>query len=366
MALNPLLDIYINCNNYLSDGVTRLGRLAVNVSLEGELFATQITAGRLSVNVGLSAGTVSTDRVIQAGKLEVNLSLRFARAGVVLSVAKTNWVQWSKIGSFDFTQDHSNVAGERMMEWSGDIYAIHKLGSGVVIYGANGISMMKPKDVFWDYKTVFTKGTKGKHAQINLKDQEHYFVDTEGYLWALGEGFKRLGYREFLSTLVSPVISYDEKNELLYLCDGTRGFIYSLTDGCLTKGPVNITGCIYRNSTQVFTAPATVADVAVSFTTGIFDFESRKEKTIFNLEVATAVNQTIEVAIEYRTNLSSTFVSTPWKAITHRGIAYLPCYGIEFKFKFRMATKAAMRIDYFKINGVLHGFSFLDSVRKER
>jgi len=249
MALDPFLNTYVNCNNLLSDGETRLGRLFVNVGLSGDFAGTVVSAGRLSVNLSLS-GSESTDTVVDAGRLAVNVTLKFAQSNVVVGVAKTNWVKWSKIGSFDFTQDHSNVAGERPMDWSGNIYAIHKLGSGLVIYGANGISMMKPKDVFWDYKTVFTKGTKGKHAQINLKDQEHYFVDTEGYLWSLGEGFKRLGYREFLSTLSSPVISYDEKNEMLYLCDGTRGFIYSLTDGCLTKGPVNITGCIYRNGTQ--------------------------------------------------------------------------------------------------------------------
>jgi hypothetical protein len=365
MAIDPFLNTYFNCDNYITGTSTRQGRLTIAVELSADLGDTWHSAETLSAGVALS-GEVAESTVFEAGRLSVGVNLKVTSYSVYLDTAKTNWVKWSKIGSLDFTQDHSNVAGQRPMDWSGNVYAILRLRSSLIIYGANGISVMSPKDVFWNYETIFKLGTKGRHAQISIADQTHYFIDSSGYLWKLGETFERLGYKEFLSTLVSPVMSYDPVNDYIYMCDGTRGFVYSLTSGCLSKGPVNITGFISRNGVNYTTAPAAITNPAATFTTGIYDFDTRKEKTIFNLEVGLSIAQAVQITILYRTNHASTFSSTPTVTVTHRGIAYLPCYGIDFKFKFDVPTYAAFSLDYFKVNGVIHGFSFIDSLRKER
>jgi len=89
---------------------------------------------------------------------------------------------------------------------------------------------------------------------------------------------------------------------------------------------------------------------------------TRKEKNIYQMEISTETPEEMEVAINYRTRNDKDFTITPWMQVTPRGIAYLPCYGIEFQFKFRLTNYDTINLDQFKINGQIHGFSFLDTI----
>lgn len=309
-------------------------------------------------------GTLSIGTAINA---EDALSFGMAISGtMIIEPPKTSWVKWSNIGSADFTIGRDNLAGERPMEWTGIIYDILKLDKGVLIYGANGISLMQPVENAWSYKTVFPHGTAGRNAQISTSlCDRHWFIDVLGQLWEISDKISKLDYAEFLGTLSNPVLSLDEQNERLYVCDGLLGYCYSYNEKSLGKCAPNVTGFGYKNSINYVTAPTEIVLPTIEFVTDIYDLGTRKEKTVFNLEVATEVAQTMEVSISYRMDQAVGFVQTPWVKFTPQGIAYLNCYGREFKFHFRMGTYAAIAIDQFKINGVIHGFSFLDTTRKE-
>lgn len=359
---DPNLDTVYDCLDFDRFGEDDQGVLVFAFGLSGLWLNKKITPNVFAFNLGISGSYVKA-LTIQTAQLGFNLSIS---GTLLIEPAKTSWVKWSDIGNINFDINHSNVAGERPMDWSGEIYDILKFNNSVLIYGTNGISVMSPVDVSWKYQTLSRLGTKGRHAQIsNSSNTIHWFIDSKGRLYELSDGLKKLDYSEYLSLMSGLVLSLDEYNNFLYICDGTYGYIYNYEERSLCKGPVNISGFGIQNAVSYVVADDDIVNPTIEFETDIYDLGTRKEKTIFNLEFSTNVNELMEASISYRVDHKAAFVQLPWVPITPQGIAYLNCYGREFKFHFRMTEFASFSLDQVKINGVIHGFSFLDTIRKE-
>ena len=268
--------------------------------------------------------------------------------------AKGNWVQWSKIGDLDFTIDRSNVAGERPLDWRGTIWHLLKLGARVVAYGSNGISFLSASGVSYGLDTLTVRGIKNKLAAVDTRTDGHYFVSRDSQLWHLGDGLTRLDYAEYLSELGTVVLTWHPEERLLYLCDGAKGFVYSPDAKSLGRGPVNISGLFVQDSTVYVTAPAAVSIPVFTLTTDIYDFGTRKAKTIRSVEFGINATVQLDAKIEYRQRKDAAFLATNWYAIDRRGVRHLHCYGQEFRFALRAASAEWLRLDYVRINGIVH------------
>lgn len=367
-ARNPDLDLTFDCLGADRFGDYSQGVLTFSPAISGSWLNLTTFNPILAFGTAISGSWV-TGYVLDADSETLAFNFELPDLGsandITIEPSKVSWIKWSKIGRLDFTIDQSNSAGERPMEWAGTINDIRKLNNQIVVYGSNGIAIMKPVKNTFAYKMISKIGTLGKNAQCG-NESMHWFIASDGDFYELSEGLTRIGYKEFFSSLDNPVLSLDEKNRLIYICDGSFGYIYSYEDRSLGAGPVNITGYGYKDQTEYITASSAITVPAISFTTNTYDFGTRKEKTIQNIEISTDVTKVMSAAINYRVANNTPFVSTPWVNFTQRGIAYLPCYGIEFQFKFRMAEYESFSIDQFKVNGIIHGFSFLDTVRRER
>jgi len=360
---NPTLDWTFDCLGLGQYEPLNQGVIAFNFEQSGSWLNETIWDDTTLAFALVISGDDVFGNVVSAEILAFDTSID---GEVIIEMAKTSWVKWSKIGYIDFDINESNSAGERPMEWVGSIYDILKHDDQIVIYGGNGISTMKPIGNNWKYKTLSRIGTKGRNAQIsNSSYSTHWFIDANGHLYEFGDKIIKFDYSEFLSKMTGPVMSLDETNELLYICDGTYGYVYSYTDKSFGQCSPYITGYGFKDGSAIVTGSDIIVTPDIGFTTDIYDCGTRKEKTIFNIEINTEVTEEMEACIYYRNNHKDSFTQTPWSKFTHRGICYLPCYGIEFMFGFRMITSASIHIDQFKINGVIHGFSFLDTVRKE-
>jgi len=359
---NPDLDVNFDCLGYDRFDEANQGVLSFDPGISGTWLNLRLVTDTLSFDPTISGTYIS-------GILITDTTLAFSTGistDAIFEMPANSWIQWSKIGYFDFTQDHKNQAGKRPMEWAGLVYDILKFKNSVIVYGANGISEMKPVKNTWSLRNISALGTKGKQAQIsNKSNNTHWYVNILGELWELGDKITKLDYSEFLSSLTSPVLTINEKDNLLYICDGSTGYTYSYIDKSLGQSAGNITGYGYKDGVEYPVSTSAVVQPTVAFTTDVYDMGTRKNKTIFNVELHTNTAQTMQVAINYRMDYTSEFVQTPWATVNPSGFAYLPCYGIEFQFKFKMETYADFNIDQMKINGVIHGFSFLDTVRKE-
>jgi len=274
-------------------------------------------------------------------------------ADLLLENLKSNFVKWSKIGKMDFTIDKSNVAGERPMDWKGWLYNVKKLGGKNVAYGSNGVTFLTPHGKAWGMQTVYRVGLKSKLA-IAGTEEIHFFIDNKDQLISLADGLEKLDYSEYLSVLTDPALFFDVEANLLYICDGTYGFVYSPMDKSLGEGPVNITGISSQGGTLYVTAPAAITTPAFEICTDIHDLSTRKNKTVFELEFGTNLEGTLQAAIYYRRDFKGSFTSTPWYNVTERGSVFITAMGREFMFRAKALEYEYFEIDRIKINGIVH------------
>ncbi|MCK4330875.1 hypothetical protein KAX02_13675 [candidate division WOR-3 bacterium] len=263
---------------------------------------------------------------------------------------KSNLIRWSDIGHLDFTINRGNVAGERRVDWAGWIYAIKKLRDKVVVYGENGVSILTPSGNAYGLNTIYRIGLKSKQA-VTGNDTVHYFIDNEGQLFSLDDSLHKLDYSEYLSIMSSPVMSYDAENDLVYICDGTYGYVYSPKDKSLGRGPINITGIFSQNGVLYVVSPATIVIPVFEICTDIYDLETRENKIISSVKIGTETTKVLSVAIDYRTDKAEDFIQSSWYETDKEGKVFFPCYGCEFRFRIKTDAYEYFELDYIEIKG---------------
>jgi len=274
-----------------------------------------------------------------------------------------NLLKWSNIGSLNFEILRDNVAGERYLDWAGWVHCVKKLGKKIMVYGQNGVTVLHPADVHFGIETLLRYGLKSKLA-ICGSDTEHFFIDANDNLWKVSEKLESLGYSEHLSVLTNPVMTFDFLNDLIYICDGTYGFVYSTKDDSLCKGPVNISGFGAQSGSTFMVSPESISVPNFEICTDIHDFGSRKNKTIISMEIGSDLINLLEASVDYKVINNADFVNIGWFPVTISGIAYTPCFGQDFRFRVRSNTFQSFELDYIKVNGVIHNYSHLDYLQR--
>jgi len=349
-ARNPALDIVFDCQ--VSGGI-----LTATGSIHGSWANTIIAVGTLSTLtlVGSIHGTYSRG-IVASGLLSLALSIRPGESGSIYVPFTTSvgisWIKWSNIGSIDFTVGRDNVAGERPLDWRGTVYAIRKLGTRVVVYGAGGVSILVPAENTYGMTTVYPVGIKGK-GSVTGDDSKHFFIDTDGKLWKLSDSLQLLGYAEYLSTLDGNVVmAYNPLTNLIYISDDTTGYIYDVATGDLGGGFAGITAVGYQGGvTYIGAEDASVAAVPFEICTDIYDLGSRSGKTIYSLEFGVDLTTALYAAIDYRRNKASAFSVTPWTLVSPNGKVHITAWGREFRFRVKILEYESFELDYIKIDG---------------
>lgn len=352
------------------------GNLDLTLELFGELISASFNTSVLEVELSL-LGKLVVGQLISVEPLELVLSIGtsgsfiggtahggFSGPTIGALSGKANWVKWSKIGHLNFDIDQTNVAGERPLDWKGDIYDMMRLGpKTIVAYGQNGITTLIPIELSYGIETIYRLGTIGKGAVAGTQD-EHYFIDSKNRLFQLTQkGLKLIDYSEFIETLTNPRLYYDKEFGLLYICDGVKGFVYSSRFESFGSGPVNITGIGVQNGDRFSIAPSLIITPKFHIRTDIYDLGTRKPKTIQTIEIGSNQTDDLFTQVETRVSNKCDFINTPWVLVNQTGIAYIPCYGLEFRFHIASYINEYIKIDYVKIAGQIHQFSSLESIQ---
>lgn len=355
-AINPALNNLINVSS-----------IDVTVSILGSWLNVNKSADPIEVTTSV-LGTFIIGKLFSNAALitvEIDLSL----PEMTTTGSKMNWVKWSNIGNLDFTIWKDNIAGERPLDWAGWVYSIKKLGNKVIVYGAGGISMLAPSGNAFGLLPIHKVGLKGKQA-IAGDDKVQYFVDAIGKLQRLLEVPQKsslfeqsivpeeLDYSEYLSNMTNPILSWDALNKLLYICDGTSGYIYSQDSNSLGSGPANITGIGLRNNEAYIVSPSTIENPIFEICTDIYDMGSRKNKTITTIELGTDVIGDLWVTLDYRKNKAEEFKTLTWHRVSPNGVTNIPCFGVEFRIRVKRTTYAYFELDYIRVNGIVHDYNF--------
>jgi len=242
------------------------------------------------------------------------------------------------------------------------------LGDRVIAYGENGVSVLTPVDNAgqrgsttipfasgYNMNTIYRLGMKSKHA-IDGTESFHFFVDKVGQLCKLTDGLEILGYAEFLSPMSDSLLtlSYDIASDILYICDGTYGYVYNVGTQSLGEGPPSIAGIDSQDGTLYVSSLVDVDIPSFELWTDIIDVGTRESKTVEYVEVGIDLSITLYASIKYRTNKSSSFNQTRWQYVDPKGRAYLVCYGREFQFGLKTLSYEYFEIDYLKVHGVVN------------
>lgn len=259
---------------------------------------------------------------------------------------KKNWVAWTNIGEFSTTtRGRKNQSGEAPMDWPGWAFQAKKLGGSVVIYGENGITLMRPADEpvpTFGFKRLLNIGLMDQNA-VAGNDYVHYFITKKRELWRLaGEQPEKLGYREIFSAMGSVVMLYDEEEERLYVGDGVKGYVF---DEGLGGGLAEITGL----SRGLMTSPSAITMPPLNATTDILDFGHRGLKTITFIEVGTDTSEDLYIAVDYRYNKTDDWSTSSWVLANPSGVARLTVAATEFRIKLKQLVHDPIRIDYINV-----------------
>lgn len=348
---NPDLDTTLS--RYVST------RPTMPITIYGEWLNKTIVVDPIEISFTVHGGIVDSFTIVAD---PVIITILPKTADFTTEVTKTNVVAWSNIGSVDFTIGRDNIAGERPMDWTGWVYRILKLGGKVVVYGQNGVSILIPSGNAWGMQTVYRVGLKGQGAVCG-DDFLHFFIDNKGKLFKMGEKIDILDYSEYLSLLSNRVVmSMDILNKLVYICDGIYGFVYSINDKSLGTCSPYITGIGTKNGTNYVASYKTLVDQPFEICTDIYDMDSRKNKTINSLEFSTDSDYPLWAAVDYRQDKTADFATSYWTLVNPNGLAVIPCYGVEFRFRLKNLVYNWFKLNRIKINGVIHGYSYLDSL----
>jgi hypothetical protein len=352
---NPLLDTNFDCYGYdrLGNPYRGVGVITIDgngIWLNKTIFASpgEITVSSYG-NIGFWRAVASPGVVIISGEVaSFGGYVPFAAGG------KTNWVKWSNIGSLNFTIGKDNVAGERPLDCKGTVYAIKKLGNKAVAYGENGVSFLVPAGAAYGLNTVYRIGLKSKNA-VAGDETKHFFIDKAGQLWKVGESLDKLDYSEYLSLMNNNlVMSYDNLNNLIYICDGSVGYVYSPNSNSLGECQANITGMGWQGGTLFVVAPAAIVTDPFKLCTDIYDMGTRKNKTIYSLDFGVDLSNSLYVAIDYRRSINGSFSTTPWMIGSPKGHVNIIAFGLEFRIRAKTLTYEWFHPDYIKISGVVH------------
>jgi hypothetical protein len=332
-----------------------------NEILKGASISRNFDASTL-VSYPVLKGSAHAGTSIICGKFVDTQSLKML--SISIGTPSINWIKWSEIGSLDFTITQGNVAGEMPLAWKGPIYAVIKMGKSIAVYGENGISTLFPVQNNWGMKTINKTGVLCKTA-VWGSEEEHFFIDNNYNLFKNSDqGISLLGYSEFLSQLTNPSIVFEPINRILYISDGTLGFMYDIDYNSFASGPANITGCGMQDDVRYITTDDnSYLQIPFHICTDAYDFGNRKPKTITKIDIGTNIASGNLIAmIEYRVSNTSSFVPTSWVRVNPDGVAHIPCYGIEFKFHIKSLTFKDIKIDYLTISGNFHQFTYLERI----
>lgn len=334
------------------------GPIEITFGVLGEQKNHWINCGPIEITFSVLGDDMFSTFNIDSGAIPITITLH--HADFLVDGTYENWVKWSHVGYLNFVIDESNVAGERPTDWRGWVYDILKLKDRVVVYGENGVSLFIPSGTSYGMDTIHRLGLLGKDAVCGT-DKKHFFVNILGELHKLAVGeFKKLDYKEYLSVMTDPVLTYDKEKDLVYICDDTYGYVYCDQTGSFGQGPINVTGIGARDGTLMVVAPTTIAVPTLEICTDVYDLGTRKPKTLHWLELGTDLTEHLEASVDYRVGNRDTFKQIGWHLVNPSGMAFPKCYGVEFRFRIRSFIYEYLELDYIKIGGGIHNFSYRD------
>jgi hypothetical protein len=246
-----------------------------------------------------------------------------------------NYVAWSDIGSAEFYPGLRNEAGYAPMSWNGEVLRVMELGDLVVVYGVNGVSLLKPAKQYMAIKELDLPGIPTAGA-VGGSNRGHVFVDYGGDLWMLGPDGKpkNLGYSEYITAMDASelVVSFNPHQNEYYIGDGSTSYILGKNGLCQTHQLVS--SCAFDEGVLYATYESD-NDVSGLVVTDVLDFGQRAFKTLATLSVNCSSASDMWTSLYWRSDVRGSFQQSGWQWINPTGFTTPMITAIDFKLAFK-------------------------------
>lgn len=291
----------------------------------------------------------------------------------------TNSVWWSSIGGGNVVElfrknlrlssvmddlTKRGDSGYAVMPWRGNILQMAPLGTGVVVFGEEGVAALiqytEPIPTFGT-QPIKTQVGLSSRAAVGIAPDRLIYIDRSGSLWIIDQEFKatRLGYEEYFQPIVHQyiVISYDPHMDEFWIGTPERCFVFNSHGlGEVNRIPTTINyvdgGLVgvqyYQKTFSVFNPGEHLDDFSIALST--FDMQNREVKTIHSVEFGLTDPTKVETRILYRYDKAAAFESTEWKTLDRNGYAVMIVSGVEFQLQMRTEEYSDTLLDYININ----------------
>lgn len=276
---------------------------------------------------------------------------------------RRNFVAWSKPGDVQtFTElehgfDRRNSSGMAPMEWRGPGYAMRviPLEELVVVYGTHGISVIRPyMDPIptFGFEVISDVGIRN-YLAVAGSEKVHYFVSSLYDLWRVTKsGPELLGFREYMTELTYPLLTYDEHEGRLWISNSVKGY-------CLDEGLGGGFPALTSASFGVFASPEALTSIPLNIATDTFDLGQRGNKCITFVEVGTDATHDLYAALDFRYSKSESWRTSAWTILNSEGVARLNVTGVEFRLRLKQLVYDDISIDYINMRFQKHDRRFL-------
>lgn len=144
------------------------------------------------------------------------------------------------------TAVEAGVIGMRPMTHTGPVMALQGHGQRMNVYGQRGVSALYQIETGeWTETPVIQVGIRGR-AAVAGSPTRHVFVDGFGEVWLyqLGEGAARLGYRQWLEHMepARTIVSHDPLQDEYWISDGSATYLLTPNGlgGPMTTRPTSL------------------------------------------------------------------------------------------------------------------------------
>ena len=259
-----------------------------------------------------------------------------------------NYVAWSDIGSAEFYPGLRNEAGYAPMSWNGAVLRVMELGDLVVVYGENGISLLKPAQQFMAIKELDLPGIPVAGA-VGGSNRGHVFVDYSGELWMLGPDGKpkNLGYGEFIQEMDAGelVVSYNPQQNEYYISDGSTTYVLGKNGLCQSH---QLVSSVVFDRGMLYGTWESDNDTGAYVTTDVLDFGQRAFKTLATLSFGCSSASDMWGSVEWRSDVRGSFTQSGWQWVNPTGFVTPMITAHDFKLAFKAEDYTDVKLAYFK------------------
>lgn len=257
-----------------------------------------------------------------------------------------NYIVWSDIGSATFVPGIKNEAGYAIMPFNGEVLRVLSLTDVVVIYGENGIAVIKPAQQYFGVAELLPIGIPSKGA-VGGSEHSHVFVDYNAELWLLGRDLKakKLGYQEYISQLDASkiIVSFNSGEDEFYISDGIKTFV--LTPFGLCQAHQLPTSTAFVDG-QLVGVSSNGSDLEGRVVTDVLDFGIRSFKTVSALELGGSSPNGFYACVDWKSNIAGSFQRSTWLVSNPTGFVTPIVTANDFRLCVKSSSYSQMELRY--------------------